>query len=612
MSDTASGPAAFRYRAFISYSHRDAGWADWLHKAVERYRVPRALVGKTTAVGIVPARLTPLFRDREELPAATDLSTVITAALESASHLVVLCSPRAAQSKWVNEEILAFKRLGRADRIVAIIVEGEPNSGDPATECFPPALKVTLDGAPTEPVAADARESGDGKDNAKLKLIAGLLGVGLDDLKRREAQAQRRRTLFAYSLTGVFALLAIAAVFFAFRAEEQRARAEVGETEALAQRDRANAAVSAARDQAEFMVTEFAGKLRTAPGAQFGVLSEILKSSIGLLENLGKTSPPGTAELSVLALGRLALANAMNHLGDFDGAAAEIDRVLALQDEIAKRPDTPDTLSVERALALDLRGDARRRSAPDKALADYQAARDLRAKALEAHPRDLTYREIMVRSDEKIAGAYFLLNDAKQSAAAYQAALDGAKALAGSWAKEDWPQRLLVPRITYGLGFLHSLIGEKLTAEDQLFTAMETLKGLWQEFPRNTEIYAELGTATDRYASHLETDNDPVAEIAYKRALGVADELHALDPGNFQWSEDLYRRHAMLSVMAADTKRPGLALYHVRRAIAVLEENPGLTERSPEWREDLKGFRGFEQKLVAEGATETPPEASPR
>ena len=97
MSETTSGPAAFRYRAFISYSHRDAAWADWLHKAVERYRVPRALVGKTTAVGVVPARLTPLFRDREELPAATDLSSVITAALESASHLVVLCSPRAAQ-----------------------------------------------------------------------------------------------------------------------------------------------------------------------------------------------------------------------------------------------------------------------------------------------------------------------------------------------------------------------------------------------------------------------------------------------------------------------------------------------------------------------------------
>jgi tetratricopeptide (TPR) repeat protein len=195
-----------KYRAFISYSHRDSKWADWLHKGLESYRPPKILVGTSTVRGLVPKRLTPIFRDREELASATDLGTVISAALQESACQIVICSPQAAKSKWVNEEIIAFKRLGRQDRIFCLIVGGEPNATDqPAAveeECFPPALRFRLgaDGqlsdARTEPIAADAREGKDGKRAAKLKLIAGVLGVGYDALRRREQQRRNRR-LFA-------------------------------------------------------------------------------------------------------------------------------------------------------------------------------------------------------------------------------------------------------------------------------------------------------------------------------------------------------------------------------------------------------------------------------
>ena len=72
---------ATRYRALISYSHRDAGWASWLHRSLERYRPPKSLIGTTTARGEVPKRLTPVFKDRDELPSATDLGVLINAAL---------------------------------------------------------------------------------------------------------------------------------------------------------------------------------------------------------------------------------------------------------------------------------------------------------------------------------------------------------------------------------------------------------------------------------------------------------------------------------------------------------------------------------------------------
>ncbi len=218
----------------MSYSHRDAKWGAWLHKSLESYRPPKQLVGTVTARGAVPKRLAPIFRDREELATATDLGTVINEALRQSACQIVICSPNSARSKWVNEEILAFKRLGREDRIFCLIVGGEPNaSDDPAhadEECFPPALRYRLgaDGelssVRTEPIAADARPGKDGRNNAKLKLIAGLLAVGFDGLRQRE-QRRRQRQLFAIAsgaVAGMVLTSGLAAAALIARATAQR------------------------------------------------------------------------------------------------------------------------------------------------------------------------------------------------------------------------------------------------------------------------------------------------------------------------------------------------------------------------------------------------------
>jgi len=108
--------ARLKYWAFLSYSHRDASWANWLHRSVESYRPPKALIGTVGQHGPIPRRLSPMFRDREELATATDLGTVIAEALRQSACQIVICSRQSAKSKWVNEEILAFKRLGREAR----------------------------------------------------------------------------------------------------------------------------------------------------------------------------------------------------------------------------------------------------------------------------------------------------------------------------------------------------------------------------------------------------------------------------------------------------------------------------------------------------------------
>ncbi|TRW15243.1 tetratricopeptide repeat protein [Glacieibacterium frigidum] len=229
------GPGTPRYRAFISYSHRDKTVAAWLHRAIETYRIPRKLVGRETPVGPVPRRVAPIFRDRDELPASGDLGAELRSALENALFLVVICSPASAKSHWVNEEILAFKRLHGEHRVLALIASGTPYASltdTPDAECFPQALRFKLapDGSlsdeAAEPIAADLREDADGKRLAKLKLIAGLTALKLDDLVRREAQRRLRRLLAVTvaSLVGmVFAVgLALYANARRIEANEQR------------------------------------------------------------------------------------------------------------------------------------------------------------------------------------------------------------------------------------------------------------------------------------------------------------------------------------------------------------------------------------------------------
>jgi hypothetical protein len=156
----------YRYWAFVSYSSEDMSWGRWLHRAIETYRIPGQLIGHPTPLGeLTPKRFHHLFRDRDELTASADLGAQIEEALRVSRFLIVVCSPRAAQSKWVNTEIETFQKLGRQERILAVVVDGEPNAGD-QRECFPPALRQF------QPLAADMRPQGDGRANAKLKLLA--------------------------------------------------------------------------------------------------------------------------------------------------------------------------------------------------------------------------------------------------------------------------------------------------------------------------------------------------------------------------------------------------------------------------------------------------------
>lgn len=194
----------YRYWAFISYSHADEAKVAWIHRMLESYKLPKRLVGRPTELGAVPRRLFPIFRDKDELPGSSDLGGKLREALKASRNLIVVCSPQAAQSKWVNEEIREFNILGRSDRILCVISKGDLKAVDAASRCFPSSLKG-------EPLAVDLRDGQSSKRDAKLRLVAGMVGLSLDELKRRDHQ-RRVRTAIIGSVVAVALLSSISAL----------------------------------------------------------------------------------------------------------------------------------------------------------------------------------------------------------------------------------------------------------------------------------------------------------------------------------------------------------------------------------------------------------------
>ncbi|MCT1529907.1 toll/interleukin-1 receptor domain-containing protein [Sphingobacterium daejeonense] len=256
-----------KYKAFISYSHSDnqgegRKWADWLHHALETYEIPEDLIGKKNAAGEeIPRQIYPVFQDEKELSASSSLSGSLTSALDRSEFLIYLSSPKSARSTYVRDELKYFKQTGKSQKIIALIIKGEPEYGKENTDaqCFPDELRYNIDETgkilydqPEEVLAADVRipntqeegfTSAEGYrrylhdkgtpnhqikglvdeykkrlDLALLKIISGILGVPLAELTKRDQAYQLekikqknrniKRIATAIGALGVIAILA--------------------------------------------------------------------------------------------------------------------------------------------------------------------------------------------------------------------------------------------------------------------------------------------------------------------------------------------------------------------------------------------------------------------
>lgn len=226
------------YDAFISYRHTDPDRfvAENLHKKLEAFRIPESIVRQKG--GDCKRKFDRVFRDRDELPLASNLEDPIVKALEASNFLIVICSPRLRQSQWCKKEIETFIAMHGSERVLAVLVEGEPEESFPEELLYRERKVTGEDGTETvvreavEPLAADVR----GRNKREilkrmngeiLRLAAAMIGCGYDDLKQRHKERKMKRLLtVSLVISSVLLIFGSVSTAMAFRIRNQKSRIE--------------------------------------------------------------------------------------------------------------------------------------------------------------------------------------------------------------------------------------------------------------------------------------------------------------------------------------------------------------------------------------------------
>jgi tetratricopeptide (TPR) repeat protein len=586
-----------RYYAFLSYSHKDKELADWLHRELERFRVPHSLAGRLTANGVVPKRLTPIFRDQQELAAAGDLGKEIKAALAASQFLIVLCSPTAAKSRWTNAEVESFKHTRPDACVLAAIVAGEPFAsempGREDEECFPPALRQKFDrrGRPTpkraEPLAADFRDGEEGKRLALLKLVAGMLGVGLDDLVQRETTRRHRHLawLAAGSLAGmaVTSTLAVTAIQGRDAASEQRREAEglVG-----------------------FMLGDLKDKLQ--PIGRLDALDAVGSRALAYYQHQdkGSLSDESLAQRSkaLTLMGEIA-----NTRGDLDGALSRYQEALASTGEALRRhPDDPQRLFDHAQNVYWVGYIAYQRGQLADAAARFGEYKRLANQMVALAPDKKEYRLEQVYSNNNLGA---VLQDQRrylEMAQTFQASLGAAETLAAA-DPGNTDYRKSVINILAWLADAHEYSGALEQALGERERQLRLLSDLERVDPRDTDIKRHAIT-THRAIGRLLASRGNVAGGIKESLAGVAisDALFAIEPDNTEWLQASARGRYEL----ADLQ---LAAGQIADAAATTRSDCDIVDRLQErdrtvadWKSDLRSgcFEMRSRVALAQGSAE--------
>lgn len=526
----------YRYRAFISYSHRDASVAQWLHSALESYRAPKHLIGRETPTGTIQKRLGPLFRDRDELPVAADLTGQINEALAATQFLIVLCSTASAKSKWVNQEVINFKRLKGAGSIIAVIVDGEPFAsnmpGREAEECFAPALRfhVTADGAlsdqPAEPIAADLRTGKDGKRLVKLKVLAGLLGVGLDELVQRETlRRQRFMTAVTFaSLAGIGVMGALT-----FDAIEARNEAEVAQGNAERRRSEAESLI-------EYMVTDLRDPLRE--NGRVKEFNEISERTLKYYNNEVLSALPDN---SVAQRARVLQFVGESRLQEKDYAGAEQfltaarDATMTLS---SRHPNDTERLN-EHSQSEFLLGrlflEQNEYVQAERAMASYV---ELAARALSTSPENLSLQAFVAKALVSHGGVLLRMGDIKSAKLSFLEADARWSAIQKSLPNDD--------QVLSGVAVANAWAADALRMDGEIIEAISSQKKNREAFEklRSTGLKdrsSDLRLATSyRKLARLYFESGQASEAlaANNSAITISSELIFHDSKNGVWLEE--------------------------------------------------------------------------
>lgn len=524
---------SFRYKAFLSYSHKDRKWGRWLLRALETYRLPKHLVGRETKAGVVPGRLLPIFRDRDELPATDSLSAEIRAALANSEYLIVVCSPAAAASPWVNKEIEEFRRHRDGAHILCVIVGGEPNASTSdkfpsELECFPPAL-LAQEEKTAEPVAADLRAGGDGKRLGLLKLVAGMIGLGLDEIIRRDLHRRHRRVT-AITLASVLGMVIMGGLTLRAIEAEREAEQRRAEAEGLI----------------EFMLTDLRDKLE--PVGRLDVLDAVGEEAVAYY------AAQRLAALSDDSLGRRArafqlLGEVGRRQGDLEEAQARFEAASATTKALLNRDSRNPQRIFEHAQNVFWVAAMKRRLgnflASEKDIKEYKR---LSEHLVAIDSEHLNWQMEVTYANSSLATLYMENLDQPQKALKiYEEILAQRIELFGA-SPED-PKKALDLANTYGwLADTARIVSPLSTVEAYRRKQIALLDRLLMDHPDNLAaqgeaVTSQLGLARVEMAQGMALD----AESRLNLLVAKSEDLIAHDDANTGWLKQAARHYLYLA-----------------------------------------------------------------
>jgi len=217
-----------RYDAFISYSHSaDDRLASELHKALHRFAKPW---NRLRAIRV--------FRDRTDLSVSPSLWNSVENALAESKHLILLATPAAASSKWVQREINYWRRHRSPETLLIVLTEGECKWDESQsdfdwqrTNALPTSLSKYFANQPRHLDLRWARNQHnlslrhrDFRD-AVSELAAPLHGKRKSELESEDIRARKKARMWARLAVCGLAILALSTTIGAYIAV-QTARAE--------------------------------------------------------------------------------------------------------------------------------------------------------------------------------------------------------------------------------------------------------------------------------------------------------------------------------------------------------------------------------------------------
>jgi tetratricopeptide (TPR) repeat protein len=577
------------YDAFISYSHaKDKPVASALQSVIQKLGKPW-----------YRRRALRLFRDDTSLSATPHLWPTIEKALSESRFLLVLASPEAAASQWVNKEVAWWLEHKGIDTLLLAVVDGEiawdNTRGDFTARASTPLPAVLAGRFTSEPKWVDLRAyrlSPDARNadftSLAADFAAAIHGMPKEDLLSQEVRQQRRALTLAWSAVATLIVLIGVAAWQWWEADIAKKEAQTAAHIATEQRDRAERTLKAATSTANSLVNDLARQFRYRTGIPLSLVRDIVDRARNLQQQLtqsGETSPDlRRSEAMALAQVAITLIDQGDAVSGLAAAEQERDIMTALVSTNA------DDTEWQRAWAYAYRmvGNALGALGREPStLEAYSNANEILTRLVSLDPGKAQWQNERAGILRQMADSLRAMGRSEEAIAALRQAVSiSEKLVETDPANVDWQ---------YGLADNRDGLGRALDAAGRLTEALTDLEEglairqrLAAKHPQNgdyqNEVYRSFLSLADLYG-HDEKMTQAIAVL--QQGLAILEPIAARDPGNGLWQNNLSTLHQRLGDLYVREGNLEKAGEQFAQDLAIREKLAAANPERDEWQQYL-------------------------